>query len=381
MKLKISRKELSGALSKMNKTIDVAPINSVLACVKFEVTTDGIYLTGSNTVISVKNFLPISDKDVIIKDPGCALLKYKELLSIVRNCDGDMLNISKNDENPLVKINGVKSRFKLKSMDVDAFPNIAFDKDSAPVKMKSANLITTINMTSYAVSTKEVQPVLGGIHFQGLPNMISFIATDKYRVAKTDLSIENDKNFNFTINAPELSAALLYFKDIEEVDMYLSERFILLEAQNIIVKLQTLSSGYPSLERLLANKNWMFKGTTNVKDLLTVINRAAILATDDKTIKMYLSEDKVKFYTNDDSLGTFEENIEDILKIEKNETLPEDVNSLELATSIKYLSDALKTSQSETISINYTGVRTPIYLFDEIENIKRTQIITPHVMR
>ena len=211
--------------------------------------------------------------------------------------------------------------------------------------------------------------------------MISFIATDKYRVAKTDLSIENDKNFNFTINAPELSAALLYFKDIEEVDMYLSERFILLEAQNIIVKLQTLSSGYPSLERLLANKNWMFKGTTNVKDLLTVINRAAILATDDKTIKMYLSEDKVKFYTNDDSLGTFEENIEDILKIEKNETLPEDVNSLELATSIKYLSDALKTSQSETISINYTGVRTPIYLFDEIENIKRTQIITPHVMR
>lgn len=163
--------------------------------------------------------------------------------------------------------------------------------------------------------------------------------------------------------------------------MYLSERFILLEAQNIIVKLQTLSSGYPSLERLLANKNWMFKGTTNVKDLLTVINRAAILATDDKTIKMYLSEDEVKFYTNDDSLGTFEENIEDILKIEKNETLPEDVNSLELATSIKYLSDALKTSQSETISINYTGVRTPIYLFDEIENIKRTQIITPHVMR
>ena len=77
----------------------------------------------------------------------------------------------------------------------------------------------------------------------------------------------------------------------------------------------------------------------------------------------------------------YEENIEDILKIEKNETLPEDVNSLELATSIKYLSDALKTSQSETISINYTGVRTPIYLFDEIENIKRTQIITPHVMR
>lgn len=104
MKLKISRKELSGALSKMNKTIDVAPIHSVLACVKFEVTTGGIYLTGSNTVISVKNFLPISDKDVIIKESGCALLKYKELLSIVRNCDGDMLNISKNDENPLVKI-------------------------------------------------------------------------------------------------------------------------------------------------------------------------------------------------------------------------------------------------------------------------------------
>lgn len=380
MKLKISKKPLSSILTKMNKTIDAFPIINSLSYLKVTVKNEGVTILGSNNSVTIKYTLPTSE-DVIVKEEGEVLVKYKELYSIVRSCDGDVISFSTNGKNSLVRITGTKAKFKLNSIDVNEYPNIMFLSGDKSFEIPGTILNDAINMTSYTVSTKETQPVLTGVHFVGTHDSLTLIATDRYRITRTIVNDSAvDSTFETTIAKEDLDSALQFLKDTEKVKITITERNVYFECENCVIQIKVLSGGYPNMDRILVDRQGILEAKVNTKDLMSVINRASILKDhEDIFVINANANNEIVLSTDNDEVGSYEENIEDILNIETIDVKPDE--TLTVALRLKHLSDALKNSSNEEVKIKVTGPRTPFYVFDENENVKRMSIIMPSAHR
>ena len=126
LKIKVDRQLLLTQLSYISKAIPTKTPLPVLTGIKFVVSDEGLYLTTSDSDITINTFLPleVNDTQVIQIDAvGSIIIPGKYFIEIIKKLNGDTIEISTFEGN-YVTIKCGRSEYTLNGFDAVSYTHL-----------------------------------------------------------------------------------------------------------------------------------------------------------------------------------------------------------------------------------------------------------------
>ena len=372
MNFSIDRNVLLENLNLIARGLPVKTAMPVLNGIKMELTNEDLYLTSSNTDVSVQ--VVINHESLQIKETGKIVVPGNYFIQIIRKINSKTVDISL-IEDKIIVIKAERSEFKLNLLSVFDYPNIDFVCLDKPLVLSAKNLRSIIRETAYATSANEKRPILTGVSLKYADHKLVAIATDSFRLSQKITELDNEfDNFNIVVpykSLDELSKALELYND--DVEVYFNKIKIVFKFKNILFQSRLLDGAYPDTSRLIPAE-FPVKVRFNKDELLAAIDRVSLLSNKDKdnqynVVRFNIREDHVvEVSSSSTEIGNA---IEEIVPTE-----PIEGPALKIAFSAKYITDALKSFVSPEVELCFTGEVRPFICKGDLD-YNLTALILP----
>ena len=371
MKLTIKKDLLLDALNKVSKAISTKNLIPVLAGIKFELKKKKLTLTASDNDITIQTSIDCNDDDdFVIEREGSIIIQGKYILDIVRKLPDKYINIDVIDELKIL-IYTENSEFNLNGISESEYPNIGLEESKKKVILKAGVFKSIVSQTAFASSNEESKPVLTGINFNIVGDMLECNSTDSYRLARKVVKLDKECEENYNIVIPShniLEFARILGDDEEEVELHIFNNKILFKNGNLKFESRLINGTYPNTSNLLPDDSYLIISTT-LDSFYSVIDRVSILTSDkEKNI--------VTLETNGNTLILRSSSAE-IGRVEEKMPITKNNNEdIKISFSAKYMMEALKSFSTETVDIHFVGEIKPI-LIKSTEDETLTQLVLP----
>lgn len=369
MRFIINKDEFIKSILNVIKVIQPKNINPILINLKLVLDNSGLTLTGSNGDLSIEEVIPLFKGDrEIIRDvrPGGCLINAKLISDIVRKIDGNEISFELID-NSVAKIANDKSVFKLNTIQVEEYSDIDFSKSGILLRFKKEDFVNSINEVAFAVAVKETRPTLTAINFFGENNLLVMTATDGARLATKHLNINIETKFNANVPAKTLIEVIKSISDEEFVEVYISDKKILVELKNCIIISRLTSGDYPNLKNIIP-KNFFYVLDVNASEFLNAIDRISLISQENESVvKLLMTESKVEISSRSQLLGSANENL-NVFKYQG--------ERLEISFKANYVISAIRALKSEDVTLSFIGEMKPFTVTNK-NDPNLIQVITP----
>ena len=371
MKFTIKKELLLEALNKVSKAISTKNLIPVLAGIKFELKKKKLILTASDNDITIQTSIDAkNEEDFKIENEGSIIIQGKYILDIVRKLPDDYINIEVIDELKIL-IYTANSRFNLNGISESEYPNIGLEESKKKIILKAGILKDIVNQTAFATSNEESKPVLTGINFNIVGDILECNATDSYRLSRKIVKLEKNSEENYNIVIPShnlLEFVRIIDNDEDEVELHIFNNKVLFKIGNLKFESRLINGTYPNTSNLLPDDAFLVI-TTNLNNFYDVIDRVSILTSDKEknTVTLETNGNTLTLRSSSAEIGRVEENME----ISKNKD--EDIR---ISFSAKYMMEALKSFSTENVDLHFVGEIKPI-LIKSKEDESLTQLVLP----
>lgn len=361
MKLKVQKDKLSDAVNRVMKAISTRTTIPILTGIKITAGLDGITLTGSNSDISIKSFIPLEEngsENAKIEAAGSIVLPSRLFSELVRKLPDEQILIEA-DSRLIAKITSGKAEFSLNGLDPDEYPNLPVIDEKDVVSIRKDLLKDLIRQTVYAVSVSETRPVLTGVKWTIHDAELDCVATDSHRLAQRSVSVEGANQseiYNIVVPGTSLSELSKILDDDEEknIDLVITANQILFKTRYVQFYSRLLDGNYPDTSRLIPNDS-KTTITLATKDLYHAIERASLLAKEERNnvVKLRADTDRVEISSQSAELGR----VFETLNTEEFEG-----DTLHISFSAKFMMDALSRIDAQNVRIFFTGPMRPFII-------------------
>lgn len=373
MKFTIQRDLLISSLQNVMKAISPRTVIPILTGIKVEASHNGITLTGSNSDISIESFIPAEEEDKVNVEhieEGSIVLHAKYFPEIIRKLPEDIVSIEV-DSSLKTVIRSGKAEFNLNGQDAEEYPLLPKIQTDDTFEMPVNVLKNMIKQTVFAVSTMETRPILTGVNMRLANNRLHFVATDSHRLASREVDIQDAavQFENVVVPGKSLHELNKILSDTDElIQISVTNNQIFFRTKNINFLSRLLDGNYPETDRLIPTHS-KTKIKMKTKELLHTIDRASLLAKDEKNNVVRLSTEgnMIEISSNSPEIGNVVENISAI-SMEGEE--------LKISFSSKYVMDALRAIEYDEITIDFTGAMRP-FIIRPVEDDSILQLILP----
>ena len=370
MKLTIKKELLLNALNKVSKAISTKNLIPVLAGIKFELKKKKLILTASDNDITIQTMIESTNDDFKIEQEGSIIIQGKYILDIVRKLPDKYINIEVVDELKIL-IYTENSEFNLNGISESEYPNIGLEESKKKVNINASVFKDIVNQTAFASSNEESKPVLTGINFNIVGDVLECNSTDSYRLARKVVKLENASEENYNIVIPShniLEFSRIIDDEAGDIELHIFNNKILFKTGNLKFESRLINGTYPNTSNLLPDDSFLVV-STNLNAFYDVIDRVSIL-TSDKEKNIVTLETKGNMLILKSSsveIGRVEEK----MPITKNNN-----EDIKISFSAKYMMEALKSFSTETVDIHFVGEIKPI-LIKSSEDQTLTQLVLP----
>ena len=101
MKFSINKNTILNELTNVSRAISTRNIIPILNGIKFELNSDGLYLTASDSDLTIKSYIP-KDKIENVEKEGVIIIQSKYLLDIIKKMPSDIINFEGVDDNKII---------------------------------------------------------------------------------------------------------------------------------------------------------------------------------------------------------------------------------------------------------------------------------------
>lgn len=375
MNITIDREILLENLNVISRGLPAKTPMPILTGIKLEATDTDIYMTSSNTDISVE--VLISDPSLEIKEAGKTVIPGRFFIDIIRKINSKKVNLYIQDDKILV-IRADRGEYKLHIMDIMDYPNIDFVCLENPLELDASVLKGLIRETVFATATSEKKPILTGVNFKHTAGSLVATATDSFRLSQKIISIENYNDFNITIPNKSLDELLKAIDQYDEkVSLYFANNKMLVKYRNVLFQTRLLDGNYPDTSKIIPTEYPIIVKFNN-DELVSAVERVSLLSPRDKERDKEITYSIIKLSIKKDriiEISTTNQTIGDA----KEEIIPTDIETsspITIGFSSRYLIEALRSFISSEISLNLCGEIRPFIIHgDNDPNL--TQLILP----
>ena len=371
MKFTIKKEILLDALIKVSKAISTKNLIPVLAGIKFELKKKKLTLTASDNDITIQTSIEsLNDNDFRIENEGSIIIQGKYILDIVRKLPDEYINIEVIDELKIL-IYTDKSEFNLNGISESEYPNIGLEESKKKIDIKAGLFKSIVYQTAFATSNEESKPVLTGINFNIVGDILECNSTDSYRLARKVVKLEKESEENYNIVIPShniLEFTKILGDDEEIVELHVFSNKILFKNGNLKFESRLINGTYPNTSNLLPDESFLVV-KTNLDEFYSVIDRVSILTSDKEKNIVTLETIGYNLILKSSSL--------EIGRVEEKMTVSKNCDEdIKISFSAKYMMEALKSFSTETVNLHFVGEIKPILIKSE-EDETLTQLVLP----
>lgn len=367
MKFIIKQEILLESLYHASRAISPRNLIPILTGIKFDLTEEGLYLSASDTDISIQCLIPKKDIKRIV-EYGSIVIGGKYIVEIIKKLPNTDITIEVMDGNKMI-ISTSNTEFNLNGINASEFPNLDLEGTKEPILLKTKILKKIIAQTFFATSKSESRPLLTGINFKIKGKVMEVIATDSYRLAQKTVILDKklDNEVNIVIpgkNLMELDKII--GDDKENLEFHIFENKVLFKYKNILFLSRLLSGTYPTTSAIIPDK-FNVEVHCSCDALYEMIDRASLLTSDRdrNVIRFELANNNMNISSNSPEIGKVEENM-----------LVDSNDEIAISFSSKYMLDSIKSFETTDIILCMSGDNSPIVIkSDEDETL--IQLVLP----
>jgi DNA polymerase III subunit beta len=388
MKFVCTQHDLNINLALVSRAVPARPTHPVLANIKIEATTnpDQIRLTGFDLSLGIQTSFIAQ-----VMDEGTLTLPAKLLNDIVAKLPSGEITLDDEAGENLVTITSASGRYQMRGMGAEEFPELPSIEDGETNQLSAAAFIDGLKGSLVACSQDETKQILTGVYLKVNADCLEFAATDGHRLgivevypAETEEQSASTTGCAFEVTVPakalrELDKMLASTslsaggarQDGAKLELQLEQGQVVFAWGDQKLTTRTLEGKYPDY-RLLIPKQFQRQITLDRKQLLSALERIAILADQSNLVK----------FSIDSSGQSIDLSVEAQDRGSGRESLVAQISGadLDIAFNVKYLMDGLKTLPTQEITINLNGPLEPVIL-TPLGGVKMTYLVMPVQLR
>jgi DNA polymerase III subunit beta len=302
-------------------------------------------ITGTDMDVTIR-----CEAEATITKPGKMCIQARKLFDIARLLPDADVKFAK-EENDWVKVECLKSNFRLAGVSYDQFPEVPAFK-SAPMKLPAKVMQYFVGHTSFAITQEQSRFTLSGAKFMVDGGSVKMVTTDGHRLAYIEKSDLGDTSPDGSIDCLIPKKALIELVKIARepeaiISFGMDENHIYFEVGGHLLVTRMLSGNFPNYEMVIPKGNDK-TSTFDCEDMKNALARVSLMADErNRAVKILFKENEIQL-----SAQTAEEG-------EAVETIPADYSGeeVQIGFNSRYLQDflAIASGEVETVAPTKEG--------------------------
>ncbi len=354
MQVILKQKLFAEGLNIVKKAVDTKSTLTVLSGILLEAEDDILRLRATNLDMGIELYIHAN-----VLEAGQVVVPANEFSNIIRELPDDRLELLVDQSNYTTEISTIMSEYTINGYNPDEFPNLPEIETAKRITFSQQGFKNLLKKVEFAISTDEHKPALNGALFLVDNGQINIIATDIYRLSCSvcqDISVKEE--VEAIIPAQTVRELIKLLDDSKEkVDVLIEGNQIFFSFSGILLTSQLIAGDFPNYKYIIPNSN-KAKVIINRCELLTTLQRVALVARHNQNIAKFLFKDKELFITASEG---------DRASVTERISIDLEGEEIEISFNVNYLIDALKVLDREEISLELIGSLSPGIIKSEAE--------------
>lgn len=352
MKIICSKTSLSKSINISLKAVAGKTTMPILECILIDASANQIKFISNDMELGIETIV-----EGTIEQKGIVALDAKIFSEIIRKLPDSLVTIQTNDSlNTMITCE--KSKFNIPGKSGEDFTYLPVIEKEESLTISQFTLKEMIRQTIFSIAVNENNKLMTGELFEIKDGILKIVSLDGHRISIRNMQLKKQYPDKKVIvpgkTLGEISKILSGEVD-SQVNIYFGQNHILFEFDSTIVVSRLIEGEYFKIEQMLSN-DYETMVSINRKEFLDCIDRASLFIreSDKRPIIIQISDGIMELKMNS-SMGSMDEHID----IEK------EGQDILIGFNPKFLMDALKVIDDETINIYLVNPKAPCFIRDE----------------
>ena len=357
MKIRSTKQQLLNAVNIAGRAVAVKTTMPILECLLITADNMGISIMANDGEMAVNTLIPSEKCEV--EEAGTIAVEAKLLSEILRKISSsDDAEVILSSDGNLVEISSGKAMFRIQEKDPVQFPELPSINENVKVILSEFTLKEIVRDTIFSISLNDSNRMMTGELFEIKDNVLTVIALDGHRVSirNTPLTASYD-HVRTIIPGKTLSEVSKIISGDAEKNVVISfdPNYVSFRFDETLMLSRIIDGDYFRIESMLTS-DYDTKITVNKKEFLDAIEQSTVLIreNDKKPLVLKIEEGKLGLRVNS-LIGSLDAS----LPAEKTGA------DLMIAFNPKFLLDALRVIDEETVTLYMTNSKAPCFIRDE----------------
>ena len=360
LRITCAKDELVQGLTLVGRAVSSRTAIQILSGILLEGAGDELRLAATDMELSLRATVAAQ-----IDGDGSLVLPGKTLVDIARLLPGDVVTIEHRAAESVVHVASGSASYTLHTYNPEDFPRLPELDAVTTFAVDREPLLDTIHRVARAASRDESRPVLTGILVQFTAGTLVMAATDSYRLAVKETTLEG--------TVPELEAivparALQELARIatagDEVEVGVHENQVIFATSGVWLTTRRIDGQFPNYKQLLPEA-FEYELTVPRVELLDVVKRAAVMIQRSTPLQIRFAEGELTVIARTHEVG------------ESTESMPIAFTgeTLEMGFNADFLRDGLESLEGDDVRVKLISPLRPAVIQGEGDDF--TYLVMP----
>ncbi|MBI5614073.1 DNA polymerase III subunit beta [Candidatus Gottesmanbacteria bacterium] len=346
MKISVLQENLHKALGRVGRNISAKPQLPALLNILIETIDGRLCITSTNLDTTERVFIGAK-----IEEEGAVCIPARTLIDLVSSLKQGNIEIVSEKEKIIIKASGVKAT--LPGTLVDEFPKTASPAGQKEIRLEKESVLDALNLVVFSAAGDTSRPLLSGVKVSAEEGLMTFAATDGYRLCVKTITVDKDVHFSNVIPARVFSEVVkIAQEEKDEKDIVISlssDGQALFRIGDTELLSRAIDGEYPVYQKIIP-KNHTSTAVFDTEELLSAVRSASIFARDNANIiKLHVEKNASSVSSNSPQAG--EGTIDVAAEV--------DGEGGDIAYNSRFLVDYLSHISSDRVVFEMTGSLNP----------------------
>ena len=341
-----NRNDLLKSVSTVSKAVSAKTSMPILECILLDAEGGQLTLLGNDMDMGIQTNI-----EAVVKKEGCIAVNARMFSEIIRRLPDEDVKIE-SDDNYNITIECARSKFNLAGQNGDEFPRLPEVQTKQQIVLSQGTFKDMIHKTIFSIAPEDSgRPILTGELMDIRDGYLYLVAVDGFRISMQRTQVNCPEDFKVTVPGKALNEINKILENEEDslMTVNFTGKHVIFQMNETTVLTRLLEGEFLQYQRNL-NMDFKSKVVINKKELLDIVDRAALISRESKNspIRFQIEDEKMVITSNAENGSAYEEIA---LNLEG--------EGLTIAFNPRYYLEALKAIEEEVVCILYSSSLTP----------------------
>jgi DNA polymerase-3 subunit beta len=307
MKLSTRREALFGQLQIVTRAASTRSAVQALSGVQLQASADGVELRATDMEIGLR--VPLEGD---VAREGAVVLPARLLVDVVRALPADELSLELRPAEQDVELVSGSATFHIRTLRLEDFPPLPEPGGDERLDVPGPALVETVLKVARAASRDETRPVLTGIMVSAGEQELRMAATDSYRLAVKDTTLETALASAFEANVPARAlqelTRIVQHGGADRISVSLRANQVVFEVAGVVLSSRLIDGQFPNVRQLVpdAYEHELRLAGAEITD---VVRRMSLLAQKNAPLRLSFAEGELTVSARTPDVGEARETV------------------------------------------------------------------------